>query len=139
MEENNINQILLAMPARAILWYPISDFFFGIVQRNEFIYFYRNDFPIFWVLIGGVFRTMKHCVHRRYPAIQFFLKFYFCVTCVNNFMRLAMFYLKHLYSKTLDVSMMNRERPIFFQELFIRWQFVILIKSQISFIFHLNT
>ena len=35
---------------RVILRYTISNFFFGTVLTNEFIYFYRNDFPIFGAL-----------------------------------------------------------------------------------------
>ena len=105
--------ILLAKPPRVILWYTISDFFFETVQRNEFIYFYRNDFPIFGALIGGTFRTMTHCVHRRYPKFLIFFEILLlCCLCKDisyNFTRLAMFYLKHLYSETLDVSMMNRD------------------------------
>ena len=110
-------------------------------EMNSF-FFYRNDFPIFWVLIGSAFRTMKHCVHRRYPTISIFSEFlllcYLCKNISYNFTRLALFYLKHFYSMTIDVSMMNRWWPIFFLEFFIKWQFVILNKLQTSFIFHVN-
>ena len=97
-------------------WFLIS--FLKLFRKmNSFIY-YRSDFPIFGVLIGGTFRTMKHCVHRRYPTISIFseilLPCYMCKNIRYNFTRLAMFYLKHLYSKTLDASMMNRDWSILF-------------------------
>ena len=105
--------ILITKPPRAVLWYPISHFFLETVERNEFIYFYQSDFPNFLDLKGGAFRTMKQFVHRRYPAISIFseilLLCYLCKSISYNFTRLAMFYLKHLCSKTLDVPMMNRD------------------------------
>ena len=58
---------------------------FETVQRNEFTYLYRSDFPIFLDFKGDAFRTMKQCVHRRYISY--------------NFTRIAMFYLNHLYTK----------------------------------------
>ena len=62
-------------------------------------------------LIAGAFRTMIHCVQRRYPKISIFSEIVpLCCLCNNisyNFIRL-LFYLKHLYSKALDVSMMSR-------------------------------
>ena len=61
----------------------------------------------------GAFRTTKHCVHRRSPRISIFseilLLCYLCKNIGYNFTRMAMFYLKHLYNKTLCVSMMNRD------------------------------
>ena len=104
--------------AKTILYHPISDFFFETVQRNQFIYFYRNVFPIFGPLIGGASRTMIQGIHRRYPKIsissEVLLLCWLCKNIIYNFTRLAMFYLQHLCSKTLDVSMMNRDWPIFF-------------------------
>ena len=141
MKKNQHRLYIVCEAARAILWSPISNFFFETVQRNKFNYFYWNDLQIFGTLIGG-FRTIIHCVHRRYPKISIFYEFLLlCCLCKNishNFTRLAMFYLKHLYSKTLDVSMMNRDCPIFFQKFCIRWQFVILNESQKSFISNVN-
>ena len=90
----------------------ISDFFFETVQKNKFIYFYRRNFQISRDLIEGSFRTMKHCAHRRYPTISIFSEILLlrclCKNISYNFTRLAMFYLEHLYSKTLYVSMMER-------------------------------
>ena len=101
--------LIYCLEATVILWYPISDFFFKTVQRN----FYRSDFPILWDLIGGAFRTMKHCVHRRYPKISIFSEILLlCQLCKNishKFTRVAMIQLKYLHSKALDVSMMNRD------------------------------
>ena len=45
MEENQ-NHVY---SAKAILWYPIFDFFFETARRIKFIYFYWNDFPNFGV------------------------------------------------------------------------------------------
>ena len=56
-----------------------------------------------------------------------------CKNISYNFTKLAMFYLTHLCSKALHVPMMNRDWPIVFQDLFVRGQFVIVNKSQISF------
>ena len=56
-------------------------------------------------------------VHRRYPTILIFseilLLCYMRKIISYNFTRLAVFYLKLLYSKTLDDAMMNRSWPIF--------------------------
>ena len=82
-------------------------------------------------------RIVIHCVHRGYPkasiSFEIILLCCLCKSISYIFTRLTMFYLKHLYSKTLDVSMMNRNWSIFLQEFFIRWQSVILNTSQASF------
>ena len=83
MNKINTIYIMLTKPVKAIflennLWL----FFFETVLRNELIYFYRSNFPIFGVLIGGDFRTMTHCVHRRHPKFSSFLKFSY-VVCVK--------------------------------------------------------
>ena len=82
------------------------------------------------------FTTMINCFHRGYPKIsvvpEILLPCFLCKNISYNFRRLAMFYLKRLYSKTLDVSMMNRDWPILLQEFWIRWQFVIVNRSQTS-------
>ena len=87
--------------------------------------------------IGGAFRTMILYVHKGYPKISFLSEIVLiCCPCKSisyNFTRLVIFYLKHLNSKTLDVSMMNRDWSNFVTEFFIRWQFVILNMSQTSF------
>ena len=95
-------------PARAILWYPISYFFFETVSGNEFFYFYRNSFSISVTLIGGAFRTMKYCVDRSYPTISIFLKFYSCIPFVKISVTISrdwLCFIKFLYSNTLDFSM----------------------------------
>ena len=86
-------------------------------EINSFI-FTRTISQFLGVLIGGAFRTMIYCVHRRYPKISLFFEILLlrclCKNISYNFTRLTMFYLKRLYSKTLDVSMMNRDWHIFF-------------------------
>ena len=44
MEEKNTTFILLAKPARVILWCPLSDFFFETIKRIGVFYFHWNDF-----------------------------------------------------------------------------------------------
>ena len=86
--------------------------------------FLPEQFPIFLTygtLMGrgrvDGFITMMHCAHRRYPKTStFFEILLLCCPCKNiscSITRLAMFYLKHLYSKTLDVSVTNRDWSIF--------------------------
>ena len=76
---------------------------FETVYRNKFTYFYRNDFLIFFDFKGDAFRTMKQCVHRRYPAITIFSEVsLLCFLCENisyNLTRIAIFYLNHVYIK----------------------------------------
>ena len=83
---------------------------------------------------------MIYCVHRGYSKISILSEIeLLCCLCKiisYNFTRLAIFYLKHLYSKAVDVSMMKRDWSMFFQ-FFLRWQFVILNTSQTSFMFML--
>ena len=97
----------------------LIDFFLKTVSWNEFIYFYRSDFPILGDLIGGTFRTMRHCVHRRYPTISIFsevlLLCYLCKNISYSFTTLAMFYLKHRYSKTLDVKWWTETDSFFYR------------------------
>ena len=113
MEENQHHLYLTCEVCEGNFVATVSDFFFGTVQRNEFIYFYRNDFPIFVALIGRAFRTVTQCVHRRYPKFSIFseslLLYCLCKNISYGFTRLALFYLRHLYSKTLDFPMMNRD------------------------------
>ena len=45
---------------------------------------------------------------------EILLLYYLCKKSSYSFMRLAMFYLNHLYSKTLDVSIINWDWPNFF-------------------------
>ena len=66
MEENQHRLYIACETCEGNFVTTIFDFFFETVQRNEFVYFYRNDFPIFGALTGGAFRTMTQCVHRRY-------------------------------------------------------------------------
>lgn len=77
-----------------------------------------------------MFRTMILCVHRGYLKIsvmsEIVLLCYLFKNISYNFTRLAMFWLKHRYSKILNVLMMNIVWPIFLQEFFRRWQFIIL-------------
>ena len=81
---------------------------------------------------------MIHCVLRRYREIlilsEIVILCFMCKGISYKSTRLAMFYLKHLCRKTLDIFMMNRDWSIFLQEFFIRWQFVILSTSQTSFL-----
>ena len=89
-----------------------------VVPNFWFLAWNCNDFPSFGALIEAAFRTMIHRVHRKYSRISIFSEIRlvcFLFKNINyNFTRLTMFYLKHLYSKTLDVSMMNWDWPIFF-------------------------
>ena len=83
-------------------------------EMNSFI-FTRT---IFGALIEGAFRTMTHCVRGGYLIFLISSKILpLCSLCKNisyNFTRLAIFCLKFLYGKTLDVSMMSRNCPSFF-------------------------
>ena len=81
---------------------------------------------------------MMHSIHRGYFKILFLCKVVLlCCLCKNTsyiFTRIGMFYLKQLYSKILDIYMVNREWQVFFRKISIRWQFIILDKLQISLI-----
>ena len=83
-------------------------------EMNSFI-FTRT---IFGALIEGAFRTMTHCVRGGYLIFLISSKILLlCSLCKKisyNFTRLAIFCLKFLYGKTLDVSMMSRNCPFFF-------------------------
>ena len=52
MEESQ-HHLYITCKACKSNFYTIYDFFFETVLRNEFIYFYRNNFPIFGALIVG--------------------------------------------------------------------------------------
>ena len=82
-----------------------------IGELNSFIFF--GTIAQIFVIIGA-FRTKIHCVLcRGYTKISILSEILLlCCLCKNisyNFTRLAMFYLKNLSSKTLNVSMMNRD------------------------------
>ena len=72
--KTNTTYALLAKPAKAFLWYPLSDLFFETVERVQFIYFYGNNFPNFGahtVFTEGIVNSW------------FFLKLYTCFACVK--------------------------------------------------------
>ena len=66
--------------------------------------FLPERFPNFWGLNRRSFRTLKDCVHRRYPKFSIFSEILLlCCLCKNisyNFLGLVMLYLTHLYNKT---------------------------------------
>ena len=99
--------------------------------------FLQQRFPKLWDLNRICFLNNDNFVKKGYTKIwilsEIVLLCCFCKNISANSLRLAMLYLKHLYGKSLNVSTMNRDRPIFFQEFFIRWQFVIMKKSRTSF------
>ena len=80
---------------------------------------------------------MIHCVHKGYPKISIFSEvLLLCCLCKNisyNFMRLTIFCLKHLYSKTLDVSTTNKETST--KETLLE----ILTDSELSFDQHISS
>ena len=114
----------------------LNFWFFLTFGRIEFI-FLRERFSKFWGLNR---RSIKNhdtlCSQRVSYNLDFF--FWSCKVSVTASRDWPYFIWNILYSKTLsvhqDVSMMNRDWSIFFQEFFTRWQFVILNTSQTSFI-----
>ena len=115
MQENQYHLcMLLTKPPRAILRYTVSNFFFFFwnSQKNEFIYFYRNDFLIFGALVGGAFRTMRECVNKRYPEFSIFSQnLLLCCLCKNisyNFYELTEVDPSFLYtSQTYFIKILN--------------------------------
>ena len=81
------------------------------VWRIEFIYFYGINFSNFRAEIRSAFRTMILCVHRGYLKIldmsEIALLCYLFKNISYNFTRLTMVWLKHRYSKILNVLVMN--------------------------------
>ena len=122
---------------RLILWYPISDFFYETLSGIEFICFYENDFRIS-DLKRRCFQNHDTLCLQRVSEIsilsEIVLLCCLCKCVCYNFMRVVMICLKHLYDRTLDVSIMKRNWCIFLQEFFIRWQIVIVSKSEASFL-----
>ena len=85
-------------------------------EMDSFIFTER--FANFWGLNGRCFQNHDIlCSQKVSQNLHFFWNSTPVLSCKNisySFTRLAMVYLKHLYSTTLDVSMMNRDWPIFF-------------------------
>ena len=139
MEENPQQLYIACEACKSNFVVPIFWFLFWKFWENWIHLFLRKRFPRFSDLNRkNTFRTIIHCVHRGYPKIsnlsEIILLCWLCKNISYNFTRMSMFYLKHLYNKTFDVSIMDRDWLIFFQKLSITWQFIILHKSQISFI-----
>ena len=92
--------------------------------------------------VEGIFRTMIHCVHRRYPKISIFSRIrLLCCLCKNiscNFTSLTMFYLEHICSKALECFYDAQRLTHLFLGFLDKMTFVIMEKSQRSSIFHVN-
>ena len=130
--------MLFPKPLRVILWCPLSDFIFDTVERIGFFYFYRNDLSNFRAWIADAFRTIINCVcvRRRYPRISILSEIVLRKNISNNFRRLAMFYLKHFYSKALNGSLMNRDWRIFFSA--VLHKMTVCHYKYVADIFHVN-
>ena len=99
-------------------------FHFRNCWKNWFLFFLQQRFPKLWSMNRICFLNHDNCVKKEYENLDFAWNYQY------RFHETGYVYLKHLYSKSLNVSVMNRDRPIFFREFFIRCHYEI---SQTSF------
>ena len=115
-------------------WRSLQGLFCGIQSLISYSKLLEKKIHLFLLEVEGVFRTMIHCVYRRYPKIFIFSRIrLLCCLCKNiscNFTSLTMFYLKHICSKALE-CFYDAQRVT---HLFLGF----LDKMQRSSIFHVN-
>ena len=116
MKQNQYPLCVACKACKSIFVVPTFWFLFRNCWENSIHLFLWEQFPKFWG---------PHYIQRVYRKLlilsEIVLLFCLCKNINHSFMRLSIFYLKHLYSKTLDVSIMNIDWLISFQEFFLKF------------------